>query len=128
MSLLVSKAGELCRRPMMSKIFFLVGLASIGGHACVLHPSLSNLLSVAATFFGAAAPQTPKQHPRPLRPPCTRAPATPPTPVGVGPGELEALLLRVALARVGTRLRRPLSGTRQSKGKGDASGVTVCPL
>ena len=30
--------------------------------------------------------------------------------VGVGPGELEAPLLRVALARVGTRLRRPLSG------------------
>ena len=29
-------------------------------------------------------------------------------PVGVGPGELEAPLLRVALARVGTRLRRPL--------------------
>ena len=28
--------------------FFLVGLASIGGHACVLHPSLSNLSSVAA--------------------------------------------------------------------------------
>ena len=30
--------------------------------------------------------------------------------MGVGPGELEAPLLRVALARVGTRLRRPLSG------------------
>ena len=28
--------------------------------------------------------------------------------MGVGPGELEAPLLRVALARVGTRLRRPL--------------------
>ena len=30
--------------------------------------------------------------------------------MGVGPGELEAPLLRVALARVGTRLRRPLGG------------------
>ena len=29
-------------------LFFLFGLASIGGHACVLHPSLSSLSSVAA--------------------------------------------------------------------------------
>ena len=31
-----------------SHFSFLVGLASIGGHACVLHPSLPNLSSVAA--------------------------------------------------------------------------------